>query len=290
MSAFVLVLVALAAGVDGRRTAALAAGVAILWVVGTVDDRRTVPPGCRVAVEAALAAGSWALGLGWDTGLGAAVDLVLTVAWVVLVVNALNLFDNMDGAASTMALVVGLAIAALGALADDPWAAAAGAALAGACLGFLRHNLATPARIFLGDGGSMPAGFVVATLTMTAASAAAPGAQALPAGLLLVGLLLVDTTLVVLSRRRRGISILTGGRDHLTHRARRHLGTPRRVAVALGTTQVLVCAAGVTVARGPVALAVVGAVAYLALAAVGVGLLLAEEQRLAAPAPGAQSE
>ena len=118
-------------------------------------------------VELALAAGLWALGLGWDLGLGGAVDLIVTAAWIVAVVNAINLFDNMDGASSTMALVVAGGVAGLGVVRSDPWLAAAGAALAGSCVGFLPHNLARPgARIFLGDGGSMPLGFSIAALVM----------------------------------------------------------------------------------------------------------------------------
>ena len=62
------------------RTLPLVGGMAVLWVVGTIDDRRNVSPALRVAVEVALAAVLWALGLGWDLGLGGGVDLALTVA------------------------------------------------------------------------------------------------------------------------------------------------------------------------------------------------------------------
>ncbi len=112
--------------------------------------------------------------------------------------------------------------------------------MCGACLGFLPHNLSRPARIFLGDGGSMPLGFAVAALTASAARTAEPSALALMTGVLLVGVPALDTSLVIVSRRRRGVSILTGGRDHLTHRTRRRMGTARRVAVVLGSAQALV--------------------------------------------------
>ena len=99
----------------------------------------------------------------------------------------------MDGAASVMALVVCAASSAIGLVQGDAWLAIAGAALCGACLGFLPHNLASPARIFLGDGGSMPIGFAVAALVMVGSADAVPAWQALVVGLLLVGVPALDT-------------------------------------------------------------------------------------------------
>ncbi len=215
-------------------------------------------------VEVALAAGLWALGLGWDLGAGAAVDLALTAIWIVAVVNAFNLFDNMDGAASSMAAVVAAGLAVVGVVEGDTWLAVTGAALCGAALGFLPHNLfASPARIFLGDGGSMPLGFAVAAIAMIGVSASTAAWQSLAMGLLLVGIPALDTALVTVSRRRRGVSILTGGRDHLTHRARRRLRNARAVAVTLGGAQAVISALAVVALRNGSAGIVVAVVAYL---------------------------
>ncbi len=112
MAGFLLVAFVLAG--DLARSLPVLGGTAVLWVVGTIDDRRHVSPQLRAAIELALAAGVWALGAGWDLGLGSAVDLAVTCLFVLGVVNALNLFDNMDGASSTMALVVSGALAILG--------------------------------------------------------------------------------------------------------------------------------------------------------------------------------
>ena len=109
----------------------------------------------RVVVEFGLGTLLAAAGIGWDLGAGYAIDAVVNGIWVVAVVNSFNLFDNMDGAASTMAVVVTAAACVLGLVAGNAWVAVGSAALCGACLGFLPHNLASPARIFLGDGGSM---------------------------------------------------------------------------------------------------------------------------------------
>jgi len=240
MAAFVVALILGAS--PSARTLGLLGGVAVLFVLGTIDDRRGLSAQLRAAVEFALGAALSMLGHGWHLGLGHELDLVVTGLWVVAVVNAFNLFDNMDGAASTIAIAATAGTSILALLTHNAWAAAGSAALCGACLGFLPHNLAKPARIFLGDGGSMPLGFAVAILTASAARTAEPSVLALLTGLLLVGVPALDTCLVVISRRRRGISILTGGQDHLTHRTRRRMRTARRVALVLGSAQVLVSA------------------------------------------------
>ena len=226
-------------------------------------------------------------GLGWSLGLGAGIDLVATVVWTVAVVNAFNLFDNMDGASSTMAGVVAAAIALLGLVLSDMWLVATGAALCGACVGFLPHNLARPsARIFLGDGGSMPVGFAIAALVMIGASSAASEWQALVMGLLLVGVPALDTCLVVVSRRRRGISILTGGRDHLTHRTRARLRTARASVAALGAAQALLAVLAIVAAdRGPALLVPLVLVYLVAMATLIAVLDAAPRDAVTAAAP-----
>ncbi len=283
MIGFVVVVLTLAG--DEHRSLPLLAGVVVLGLVGTLDDRRPVAPWQRVVVEAVLATMLWAVGLGWSLGLGPALDVLVTVLWVVAVVNAFNLFDNMDGAASAMACVVGGAVAMLGQVQSDIWLGATGAALCGACLGFLPHNLARPsARIFLGDGGSMPIGFAIAALVMTGARASEPAWLAVVMGLLLVGVPALDTGLVIVSRRRRGVSILTAGRDHLTHRMRARLNTTRSTVAALCGVQALLAAAAlVAVEVGPGMLVAV-AVLYLLVAAAVIAALGAAPRPVAAAA------
>jgi UDP-GlcNAc:undecaprenyl-phosphate GlcNAc-1-phosphate transferase len=255
------VAILLAAG-EWAKTGPVVGAAAILWLVGTVDDRRTVSPWLRVAVELAIAWFVWRSGLGWSLHMGGAVDLAVTAIWLVGVINAFNLFDNMDGAASTMALVVCAGATVLGVVGEDAWLAVGAASLGGACLGFLPRNLSLPARIFLGDGGSMPVGFVVAVLVMVAATNSAPGWQSLPVALLLVGLPVLDTTLVIVSRRRRGVPVLAGGKDHLTHRTHRFLPGARAVALGLGGVQAVVSVVAVLATQGGSSFVVVAAAAY----------------------------
>ncbi|MDX6683009.1 MAG: hypothetical protein QOG94_3048 [Solirubrobacteraceae bacterium] len=280
---FVAVAPVLAAG--ERRSLPVLAGVVVLALVGALDDRRTVGPWQRVLVEGGLATTLWALGLGWTLGLGAVVDLLVTGLWVVAVVNAFNLFDNMDGAASAMASVVGGAVAVLGLVQSDVWLGVTGAALCGACAGFLPHNLARPsARIFLGDGGSMPIGFAIAALVMVGSSSAAPGWRSVIVGLLLVGVPALDTSLVIVSRRRRGVSILTPGRDHLTHRTRARLGTTRSTVAVLSGVQALLATAAIVATQVGAGLLIAVAALYLLGAAAVVAALVAPPRPRAAAA------
>jgi UDP-GlcNAc:undecaprenyl-phosphate GlcNAc-1-phosphate transferase len=233
---------ALLVGAASSRLVWILVCATVLWAVGTVDDRITVTPRLRVLTEAGAAAVLFAAGLGWDITGSDAVNLVITILWVVALSNAFNLMDNMDGAACTVALCSSLGTAVIALVLGADTLAGLALALSGACLGFLRYNLAGPARIFLGDGGSMPIGFVVSATIMALPFDHGAGWNRLAIGVLLAGLPLLDTALVILSRRRAGVSVLQGGRDHLTHRLRTRLPSERVVAVALGAAQAVLCA------------------------------------------------
>jgi len=233
----------------GDRFLALGLGACALWIVGTLDDRVNLSPWLRMAVEAVAGVGLYAADLGWTLFPSEALNLILTVVWVIGVVNAFNLMDNLDGATASVAAAVAIGIASFALMHDDAQLAALGGALAGVCIGFLRFNLARPAQIFLGDGGSMPIGFIAAAAAIGAAGGANLGVGALPCAAMIVGLVILDTTLVVVSRRRRGVPLLTGGRDHLTHRLLTMTGTPLAVAAMLAALQLGLCAVALTAAE-----------------------------------------
>jgi UDP-GlcNAc:undecaprenyl-phosphate GlcNAc-1-phosphate transferase len=223
----------------------LFAGAAVMWLVGTVDDRVALGPWVRVLAEVTVGVLLWNGGLGWSLFPGDVADLIVTVLWVVGLVNAFNLMDNLDGAATTVAGVCAAGVAFLTLSQGPESLTALAVALSGACIGFLHYNLARPARIFLGDGGSMLLGFLVAALVMGAwRENVMEGVDFLPA-IMLAGLPVLDMTLVIVSRRRRGVSVATGGRDHLSHRLLAKLGSPLRVAIALGLAQGALCAAAI---------------------------------------------
>lgn len=228
---------------------AVVACALVLFVVGTVDDRVNLPVAPRLAVEIALAVALYYLGHGWQIFHVGALDLALTILWVVAVVNAFNLMDNMDGAAATAAGVSAIGAGTLALLSGKTAWAPLSFAVAGACAGFLPYNLARPARIFMGDGGSLPLGLMVAALTMSVVRSDYLGPSGVVVAALLVGLVILDTTLVTYSRTRGGRPVFSGGRDHLTHRTVERLGSPGAVAGALAISQFIVCAIAIAVAE-----------------------------------------
>ena len=170
-------------------------GGGCLLIVGLLDDVHGMAAitklGCQAAAALMLYAFGWrveTVGLpligAWPVG---ALSLPLTVGWVVLVTNALNLIDGLDGLACGVALAASVAAAALLWHTQGP-ALLAAVALAGALAGFLWFNL-SPALIFMGDAGSLLVGFALAAITLRAGQVASHQAFPLvPAVLLAVPL------------------------------------------------------------------------------------------------------
>lgn len=226
-----MLLPPLLVSVENPRLFALAGATLVLTAVGLVDDRLGVGVVGKLAMQAAAAAIVVAAGFAapWSATLGPTLGGLAAGLFLVLVINAVNLLDNVDGLAAGTAAVSALGVLALGA---DGLAALLAAALVGAAIGFLLHNW-SPARIFMGDAGSMPLGLIVGVLGLEAARLG-PGRWSpwlLPALVLLVPL--ADTATVIVSRLLRGRNPLTSpGTDHLSHRlARRGLGTEGAVGV-----------------------------------------------------------
>jgi UDP-GlcNAc:undecaprenyl-phosphate GlcNAc-1-phosphate transferase len=257
--------------VTGRFWVLFACAGALL-VLGTFDDRFPVAPRWRVLAEIGAAIALEGAGLGWTIFGSELLNLLLTITWVVGICNAFNLMDNLDGAAGTVAGVAAASVGVAALTHDDPVLAALAFSLAGACAGFLPRNLARPARIFLGDGGSLPIGFLVAGMAIAACDGHGLGAASVPYAALLTGVAIFDTTLVVVSRRRARVPLVTPGRDHLTHRLLSRLGTERRVAVTLALVQAWLCLGAIVGAEaGRASLALVAVAAFICgLVAVGV--------------------
>jgi UDP-GlcNAc:undecaprenyl-phosphate GlcNAc-1-phosphate transferase len=226
---------------------AVVAGALLLVVVGVTDDVRTLAPSTRLVAEGCAA--GLALGAGLRFPLGPPVlALALAVLWVVLLANSVNLLDNMDGAAasSTAAAAAVLGVAAW--MADRPLPAVLATATAGACLGFLRWNWG-PARIFMGDGGSLLLGYLLAVCSLGVVAGLEP-LRAAAAVFLFAALPLFDTTLVVISRWRAGRSFFQGGTDHTSHRLHRLGLSVRATSTALALAAGGAAAAGLGVAQG----------------------------------------
>lgn len=197
-------------------------------------------------------------------------NLVITVLWIVGITNAMNLLDNMDGLSGGAAVIAATFFLLIAALNGQYLVAMLSAALLGAALGFLVYNF-NPARIFMGDAGSLFIGFVLAAVGIKLRFLDLPVSATWFIPILVLGLPIFDTTLVFISRVRRGVNPLTTpGTDHTSHRLVAR-GLTRREAVltlylvagALGVVAMF-CAQGSLLANY-FALAMVGAVGILAL-------------------------
>jgi UDP-GlcNAc:undecaprenyl-phosphate GlcNAc-1-phosphate transferase len=143
-------------------------------------------------------------------------SLPVSVLWMVGITNAINLLDGIDGLATGVTACIALALGMINVLAGNIMVALLTVCLAGACLGFLPHNF-SPARIFLGDSGSLCIGIILACIgVISLFKAATVTFVAVP--LLLFGLPLFDTTSVVLGRAFRGAPIFQADKTHVHHR------------------------------------------------------------------------
>jgi UDP-GlcNAc:undecaprenyl-phosphate/decaprenyl-phosphate GlcNAc-1-phosphate transferase len=203
----------------GRDVWLLAAGLTGIFLLGLVDDVVKLPPQQKLVGQIVLASLVSAGGIAFDGLPIKIVAVPLTVFWLVAITNAFNLLDNMDGLSAGIACVTGVVLAAIGVLEGSPEVAVAGAAVAGASLGFLIYN-SSPASIFMGDAGSMPLGFIIGALAVLGNhyGTSQNVVLTLVVPIVVLGVPLFDTTLVSLLRPIYGRSISQGGRDHTSHR------------------------------------------------------------------------
>lgn len=215
----------------------------LVFAVGLVDDVRGLGPASKLLGQAVAASFLIQAGfviddvanpLGDPIPLGPAAFPV-TLLWFVAVTNAFNLIDGIDGLLCTVAITALLGCFAIALYGDRHALAILSLALAGALVGFLPWNW-HPARVFLGDSGSLVIGLAVAALAIKVcrnpATPVAPnGTQAIHAPLLLCALPLIETTLTVARRFLSGQPISVGDRSHIHHvLLNKGLSVPRAAA------------------------------------------------------------
>jgi len=162
--------------------------------------------------------------LGW-------LSLPLTVFWLVGLSNAFNLIDGIDGLASGVAFFATSALLAVALFFGNILPSLFTAALAGATLGFLRYNF-NPARIFMGDSGSLFLGFTIAAISIHG-SAKAHAAVAILIPIVALGFPIMDTLLAIARRVYRGLPIPTADREHIHHKLIKYGFSHRRAALVL---------------------------------------------------------
>ena len=195
-----------------------------LGLIGFIDDKKHLTPLSRFIAQT-FAGVFTALVLILTNTVGnptnyLLLDVLLTVVWVVGICNAINFFDNMDGAAGGISALAGFGFAVIGLQNDQYFVAAFGLVLSGACIGYLFWNW-NPAKIYMGDAGALFIGIILAALAVRVDPVSVNGATAFFVPICVLALPILDTTTVVIDRLRRGVSPFEGGLDHLSHRLRR---------------------------------------------------------------------
>lgn len=224
------VLIALLVSMDGPaliQVLGIYMGATVVAVVGILDDRGLLHH--QIKLFGAMPAAAVILLLTgiraqvfssiWPGAAAVCADTALTLVWVVGITASFSILDHMDGLCAGIAAVASLFFAIFALESDQLLVSTMAAAVLGAATGFLRWNF-KPAKIFMGDGGAMFLGFLMATLALKLRPMMTGGqgiAWLVP--IFILGATIFDTTLISISRSRRGfIPFTTPGKDHTAHR------------------------------------------------------------------------
>jgi len=250
-------------GIGRGELLALVVGAGLVFLVGVVDDLVGVGAGKKflfqiVAAWLLIQAG-WSFevlrlpGIG-EIELGLFGDLV-SLVWIVGVTNAINLIDGLDGLAGGVVTIIAASFLGYAILQGSPGTVILMASIAGACAGFLRHNW-EPARIFMGDSGSLTLGFLLAAMTVHS-SLKAPAAVAILVPILALGVPVMDTLLVMAVRfldrpksapADRFLRMFHADRKHLHHLLAHFGGKRSRIVAVIYSVVLSFCALALLVA------------------------------------------
>jgi UDP-GlcNAc:undecaprenyl-phosphate GlcNAc-1-phosphate transferase len=204
----------------------------IVALTGLLDDFRPLPAWAKLAGQIAGFLVLIAFGIRVKLPVPEPVNYAISLLWLLGVTNAFNFLDNMDGLSAGISAVVTSFILLFALVNGQFLVGALAAALLGACLGFLRYNF-PPARIFMGDVGSMFLGFLMAVMGIQLRFPDNSNFVTWMVPIFLFGLPIFDMSLVVYSRLRRGLSPNTPGKDHISHRLVRLGFSPRETVLIL---------------------------------------------------------
>jgi UDP-GlcNAc:undecaprenyl-phosphate GlcNAc-1-phosphate transferase len=203
-----------------------------LGLMGLVDDLRSLSPWPRLitqslvgSIVAFIIVQGGTIGTPFGTS---TLNTAVTIFWIVGICNSINFFDNLDGAASGAVAIAALGVFFIAFDRGQELVSALSIVTAGATIGFLMWNK-SPAKIYMGDAGALFLGVIIAVATIRVNPGIVPTWKSLLIPIMLLAVPLLDTCVAVFSRLARGLSPLTGGKDHLSHRLVR-AGLSRRAA------------------------------------------------------------
>lgn len=226
----------------------------VLLLVGIVDDIKGMKPWTKLLGQVLAVLCMYFLYgkdinfLGFDTPLY--VDLIFILGWYLVIVNAFNLIDGLDGLCSGLAIISSLGLAAVYILQGAPGNGLICLILAGACIGFLRYNF-HPAKIFLGDSGSMFLGFALASISFYA-GAKSSFFITLATPFFIAGIPIIDTLLAIwrrsirkiLSEKDSLVKVMQPDKEHLHHRLMEMGLKQHHVALVLYAVNVAIVLSG----------------------------------------------
>ncbi len=213
-----------------NQVAGIVIGATLISTLGFWDDRVSLPPWAKLIGQTIPVVVLVISGIRISLFPNLALNIAATFVWVLFITNAVNFLDNMDGLSAGIAAVASAFLVLLASLSGQYLVGSLAAALLGACLGFLAYNF-NPASIFMGDTGSLFLGFLLAAVAIKLRFPANITAVTWMIPPLVLGVPILDTSLVIISRLRRGLNPLTTpGKDHLSHRLV-YLGFTRRETV-----------------------------------------------------------
>ena len=208
----------------------------ILGLVGLIDDLKSLAPWPRLLIQTIVGSAIAFIivqngTIGTPFG-SSSLNTFVSIVWIVGICNSINFFDNLDGAASGAVGIAALGVFYIAFDRGQELVSALTIVTAGATLGFLMWNK-SPAKIYMGDAGALFLGVIISVATIRLNPGITPIWQSLAIPVMLLAVPLLDTCVAVFSRLSRGVSPLTGGKDHLSHRLVRTGLSRRRAAVSL---------------------------------------------------------
>ena len=218
----------------------------VLGAMGLFDDLRSLSPWPRLitqsvvgTVVAFVIVNNGTVGTPFgavaeqgSSNNGSWVNTAVTILWIVGICNSINFFDNLDGAASGAVAIAALGVFFIAFDRGQELVSALSIVTAGATIGFLMWNK-SPAKIYMGDAGALFLGIIISVATIRLNPGITPTWKSLTIPVILLAVPLLDTCVAVFSRLSRGLSPLTGGKDHLSHRLVRAWLSRRVAAVGL---------------------------------------------------------
>lgn len=198
--------------------AGILTGSIIIILLGLVDDFVELSPLAKFFGQTLSVAALIIFGIITKiVAIGSLGNILVTFFWMLAIINALNLLDIMDGLCCGITIIAAGAFLAVSFLSQNILAAVFCSCLIGASLGFLKYNL-PPAKIYLGDTGSMFCGFILAAIAITIDYAPLKREIALITPILVLGLPIFDTLFVILMRFLHGRPVIRKSKDHFALR------------------------------------------------------------------------